>query len=804
MAKMNIDIIVKNIQDLDRLKNKIDNISSSADDAGNKLNKMKTALAKQGLKLGAYVTGYVALATVIGKVGKAFSKLGEDALKYGRNADQLADSITKVTNAKASFYKQLSDNMGLTEQALKSEERTILMWQRLQSIFSDKTLAEIQRDQWVKTKEYANWLKGQNKQLAMDRNLRIKGRLKEAKVIEDNIKLSERFAKAWADSEMEEQIDQEAHALAEANIALKKYNDELRERARIARQIKQDAKDAEGFGLSSNIADHDAKLAQEEKALKDNTKAVEENTLHVMQWSKQTQGLLTGYFENGKYQASVGERSAIYKESGQGLMGGMDLANKSQMASLFANLANSKKKHSGSFSGDSGEAKFEREKEKKLHILDIEMAILEKRLAVEKVTLSYATKRLEADKARLADAQDLVSALNSGLKDFVSQLENVSKSLKEDYVYRAKGSLFGHSSSGNTFANAKREAKTAWNDYQNNPTSQEFVNVYRDKMDRVIASLDEFKDTSKYNSQAEMTFAKHKALRDVKDFQKGQDIASVEVDKSILELKKLVALTTVQSATELRSEQILNRVKSDTAGSLTQTIAVKTAIATGTNATASLGHNINRTTNAVGVTTNAVGGVTNAVGGVTSGVDLVKGAVNAVKTATQDVENSTNAVRVATDKVNITTDKIVDKKTERARTVRNEWTQTGATLESKYIGSDYQIKDQNQDGTFEYGLVKKYSAVAIPTFGLKSNSGTDQGYRQGGYTGDAGVNSIAGQVHGQEYVLNASTTKNLGLNNDSGGVFTEMSQLMYEQLKVTKRMYGLEKQMLKIQKEEVA
>ena len=765
MAKMNIDIIVKNIQDLDRLKNKIDNISSSADDAGNKLNKMKTALAKQGLKLGAYVTGYVALATVIGKVGKAFSKLGEDALKYGRNADQLADSITKVTNAKASFYKQLSDNMGLTEQALKSEERTILMWQRLQSIFSDKTVAEIQREQWVKTKEYARWLKATNKELARDREDRIKGRLKEAKVIEDNIKLGERFAQSWADSEMEEQIDQEAHALAEANIALKKYNDELRERARIAKQIKQDAKDAkdaEGFGLSSNIANHDAKLAQEQKALKDNTKAVEENTLHVMQLSKQTQGLLTGYFEDGKYMASVGERSAIYKASGQGLMGGMDLANKSQMASLFANLANQRKASKANtkrgFTGDAGEseeAKYEKDKANRLLTLDYELKILEKRLAVEKVTLSYATKRLEADKAQLKDAQDLVSALNTGLKDFVNQLEGISKALKEDYVYRAKGSLFGHSASGNTFANAKAEAKTAWKNYQGDKNNQELVNIYRDKMDRVISALDEFKDTSKYNSQAEMTFAKHKALRDVKDFQQGQDIASAEVDKSIIELKKLVKLTTTQTATDLRAETILKGVKKDTSST-------------------------------------------------SSGVKGVKGAVDDVETATAKVVSSTNKVKTATYAVKSSTEKLEKKKTERAKTLRNEWVQTGAIAESKYSGMKYQISDTDEYGNPKYKRVKTYQVVTTPTFGMRANKGKDEGYRQGGYTGNGGVNSVAGAVHGQEYVLNANTTKNLGLNNDSGGVFTEMSQLMYEQLKVTKRMFGLEKQMLKLQKEEVA
>lgn len=48
------------------------------------------------------------------------------------------------------------------------------------------------------------------------------------------------------------------------------------------------------------------------------------------------------------------------------------------------------------------------------------------------------------------------------------------------------------------------------------------------------------------------------------------------------------------------------------------------------------------------------------------------------------------------------------------------------------------------------------------------------GFSQGGYTGDMATNQIAGVTHGQEYVVNAKTTKDLGLNN-SGGLFREMA-----------------------------
>lgn len=46
-------------------------------------------------------------------------------------------------------------------------------------------------------------------------------------------------------------------------------------------------------------------------------------------------------------------------------------------------------------------------------------------------------------------------------------------------------------------------------------------------------------------------------------------------------------------------------------------------------------------------------------------------------------------------------------------------------------------------------------------------------FMAGGYTGDMATNAIAGVVHGKEYVVNAQTTKDLGLNN-SAGVFAEL------------------------------
>lgn len=40
-----------------------------------------------------------------------------------------------------------------------------------------------------------------------------------------------------------------------------------------------------------------------------------------------------------------------------------------------------------------------------------------------------------------------------------------------------------------------------------------------------------------------------------------------------------------------------------------------------------------------------------------------------------------------------------------------------------------------------------------------------KGFKQGGYTGNIGVNQIAGAVHGQEYVFDAAATKRIGVDN---------------------------------------
>ena len=56
------------------------------------------------------------------------------------------------------------------------------------------------------------------------------------------------------------------------------------------------------------------------------------------------------------------------------------------------------------------------------------------------------------------------------------------------------------------------------------------------------------------------------------------------------------------------------------------------------------------------------------------------------------------------------------------------------------------------------------ATVAAQTASIVANikSIRAEGFKSGGYTGNGGVNDVAGVVHGQEYVLNAEATKRVG------------------------------------------
>ncbi|EHU2311147.1 phage tail tape measure protein [Acinetobacter baumannii] len=81
---------------------------------------------------------------------------------------------------------------------------------------------------------------------------------------------------------------------------------------------------------------------------------------------------------------------------------------------------------------------------------------------------------------------------------------------------------------------------------------------------------------------------------------------------------------------------------------------------------------------------------------------------------------------------------------------------------------------------FPYNLAAMAS-VAAATASIVANikSVADVGFATGGYTGNMGTRDIAGVVHGQEYVLNASATKRIGVDTlnalNSGGSLGSVS-----------------------------
>jgi len=137
---------------------------------------------------------------------------------------------------------------------------------------------------------------------------------------------------------------------------------------------------------------------------------------------------------------------------------------------------------------------------------------------------------------------------------------------------------------------------------------------------------------------------------------------------------------------------------------------------------------------------------------------------------------------------------IDDKTKANANTSRTQYTQTSSA--PRYAWENV-ITGYNIYGNPIYEDKYEYQGE-YPVFGNRTGAGRDIGYKSGGYTGNMGVNEEAGIVHGQEYVVNAQTTADLGLNG-SGGVFQSMreelaslSQLMYEQVKTSKRTLAVE------------
>jgi len=104
--------------------------------------------------------------------------------------------------------------------------------------------------------------------------------------------------------------------------------------------------------------------------------------------------------------------------------------------------------------------------------------------------------------------------------------------------------------------------------------------------------------------------------------------------------------------------------------------------------------------------------------------------------------------------------------------------QSGEISGKEYITKLYQFglgREPDMNG-LAFHLSKLQAGMDyIPT--LKSHIIGEDRWREfatGGYTGDGGKYQPAGIVHKGEYVVNSETTRDLGLNNNSGGVFKEM------------------------------
>jgi len=269
-----------------------------------------------------------------------------------------------------------------------------------------------------------------------------------------------------------------------------------------------------------------------------------------------------------------------------------------------------------------------------------------------------------------------VNEVDNSLAELENALSSISQGLSTNYSSQARESLFGGTSNALSFEQAKASAQEAWNLFQTDNFNEDFLKTYNDRMSELIGTLDEFKDSSNYNSKAEQTFAQHLALRQIKGFDDAQLDTKAEVDSQI------EALNAIKSATEsTRNYTKGNLDQSETKGKIKSS---------------------RETTNVTGTTSVQMAGQT-------------------------------------------------------------FW------------------------------------------FPVHSNSVDYKYYKDGGYTGNMGVNDEAGIVHGQEYVVNAQTTKDLGLNGQ-GGTFEAMrSELaairanLYEINKSTKRSLSIERQSLDVQ-----
>jgi len=741
MANVDINIKVHNLESLKALKDRVAGVDKST--------KMSNAsLAKWGVTL-------ASVTIAVQKVWKASRDYQEELNRINKTTDELTASNKR---AEAQFKKT---SYAITESAKAQQafnlanEVYISFLEDIEMLWSGKSRRQIKIEALLH--------KGALERL--DDAKKIK------KEMEAQNDLQDRANKLWYKSEKADEVKRIAEAEAEGYLAMMKYNDGLdaqnklllaNERAlklqeRANKQWREsEAEDAkannklskQSFDKNPNLRNNFGKENYHTdmgfEAQESNTEAIKENT-DILKTSWQWE-------VKGQTRMDAIRRNQLYNKAGASNYS-TELMNSNYLKQL---IARDKSNNSGhSFTGtmqapedrrqkmlEESIRRLTREQKARLNLIDV--------LELEqKDRLALIDELQSKQEQELGYIDDYIKSMQKA----ITALDQISNLLSNDFYSRAREALFGGTKSGLTFGEAKGNAQKAWDAFQADNQNTDLLLAYNQRMDELIGTLDEFKDWTRYDSKAQQTFAKHKALRDVKDFQEAQDTEKTEVDQQLAELKLIKANT---QTTYEKLYNVINGINttnantSKTVSELAKSILEMQKVKDNTKTT----------------------------------YDKTQGVINNTKTTYDKV-----SALIVKQQATLTKIKSNDRGTD-IKAISSTKVKTGESFKPyKATG-----------GVLSYKMMSDYAYETKATMGNVNRTG----YRDGGYTGNMGVNSVAGQVHGQEYVLNASTTKNLGLNNDSGGVFTEMAQLMYEQLKVTKRMHSVEKQMLKLQELEVA
>jgi len=426
----------------------------------------------------------------------------------------------------------------------------------------------------------------------------------------------------------------------------------------------------------------------------------------------------------------------------------------------------------------------------------IESRDIEKENLLQERASILEEQRVKALEKEQQAREDLIDSLN----ETISSLEGISSGLSTNWSDKAREALFGGTSRSLGYAEAKANAEAAWKAFSADTSNGDLLDAYNNRMSELIGTLDDFKDWTKYNSSAEQEFAKIQAQRDIDAMQEGQLEAKDQVDEQLEELKKITEATQntydetkrledikkeseYQTAQNARLEEIQRRSEEITKENrdATQEIAV-----------------LNERANTLS--------------------EQIKSVQYVNKTLSERIAESNDKIKEYDDKIAKSNEaiKVYEDKIEKSNEAIKGY-------EDKIAGYSYLIKTYDQKIKESNDLIKGYeekikelseniaenqyataeatkstsTGSTMPVITPKPPSGGISMYASGGYTGDISASSIAGVVHGREYVLNAQTTKDLGLNENNGGVMKEIRDLMYEQVKTSKKIQSIERQMLK-------